>query len=392
MIFINVQYPANVAAFFAVFNFGNLDFLQNPMDVIFTNLDEFSLPVPQKFEDYEVDGLFLANAGNMLLLWGLNILTFGASYLFLRYTRNMPRTLTKFCTKTVNVFMWSGTMRTFITSFMEISIASFLQLGVLTFESSLTAISSICGILFGLFSVLLPVFAYKIVRKFDSDPIYVTQRFDTLVEEYKQNDDIHKYFTVIALGKNLIFAASLVYLHDYPYTEIITIISITFSHAYLFFKYKPCENNLNNNANAISEAIFGIIYLLIFILIHDDYSSSFSDNTRMDLGWAILMGCGIILMVSIVVALAEQYTVMKNTVNMIRTMLKDSKKTREKRRRKFKENIDKTNIDIEMSREYRRTTDNANLISDGPGYLTKNQQKTIIRLKKRRRDVYRKWR
>ena len=55
MLFINVQYPANVQAFFPIFTLGNLDFIPNPMNLIFTNIDDFSLPVPPRFEEYEVD-------------------------------------------------------------------------------------------------------------------------------------------------------------------------------------------------------------------------------------------------------------------------------------------------------------------------------------------------
>lgn len=363
MIFINVQYPANVEAFFPVFSIGNLDFLPNPMWIIFSNIDDFSLPVPQKFADYEVDGLFLANAGNMLLLWGLNLMIFSVSYLILRYTRNMPPLLTKGCSKTVNIFMWSGTVRTFITSFMEISIASFLQMRVLTFSSGLFSASSISGILFCIFSLSLPMVAFKIVQIYDTDPLYVTRKFGTLIEEYKQNDDIHKYFTVIALGKNLIFAASLVYLHDYPYTEIITIISITFSYAYLLCKYRPFESKVASYANFLSEAVFGIIYLFIFILIHDDYSPAFSDDTRINIGWGIILGCGIILMASIVIALAEQYSVIKNMIIMLKAVLKKGQKSREERSRKFRRKIKKASPEAELSRDPSIHTDHASLIT-----------------------------
>ena len=211
------------------------------------------------------------------------------------------------------------------------------------FYLGLFSASSISGIIFGTFGVTLPVFAYKIVHRYDTNPKYIKFKFGTLLEGVKLNDGIQKYFTVIAIGRNLILAASLVYLHNYPYIEIFSLTSLSFLFAFLLFKYKPYENKVSNISNFISEFVFGVVHIIIFILIHDDYSPSFSDEERMNLGWGIICGCGIILMTSLVLAITEQVSVVIKMIGLLKKVLKKENKSREQRMKKLTQKIKKVN-------------------------------------------------
>jgi len=350
LIFINVEYPANVVPFFKLFAMGNLSFLPNPTAWIFPNIDNESLDAPAKFMDNDLNGLFLQTGGEMLLTWFVVLLCYGASLLLLKYTRNMPRALTLGASKTVDIFEWSGVFRTLITSYTQLALAAFLQVRVLDYSSLLFALSSVFGIIFVIFTVAMPVLTLAVVYKYQKRPKYMEKKFVALVEELKRGPEslLPKYINVLFLLRRFALAATLVFLHDYPYVEVALLIVNYFGWALLLCKYLPYESKLNNAVNIMTEVTFTGIHIIIFLLVHDDFMNSFSDNLRLTLGWVIIGCCGVILVVTLAASFVQQYGTMKELWALLKKVLiKENKSGRVKmmdsKRKEIKE-VDNNNM------------------------------------------------
>jgi len=327
MAFINVQYPANVNSFFALFTEGNLSFIPNPMSWFFPNIDDESLDAPQKFLDYDVNGLFLQASGNMLLTWFCVSVGYGVSHLFLKYTRNMPRLISLTTSKTVEIFEWSGVFRTLITSYTQLTITAFLQVRVMNFETPLFAISSYCGMIFVVLAGVVPLVTWLVIYRFSSKTLYMKRKFGTLVEELKIGAAhiIPKYFNLFFLIRRLVLCLTLVFLYYLPYLEISVLVLNCFIWLVLLWKYLPYETNLNNVVNLVTEGIFLGIHIIIFILIHDDYIAYFSDQARLNFGWVIIGGCAVILIIALLASFVQQYFVLKKLFGLFLQVIRGKK-------------------------------------------------------------------
>jgi len=346
MIFINVEYPANVIPFFKLFSMGSLNFLPNPTAWFFPDIEDESLDAPQKFLDNDVDGLFLQTGGEMLLTWFVVIVGYGLSLFLLKYTRNMPRILTGAASKTVEIFEWSGVFRTLITSYTQLAIAAFLQVRVLNYTSFLFGLSSICGILFVVFTALMPVLTWYVIHKHRRSPKIMQKKFGTLIEELKTDPKviIPKYINFLFLIRRLVLAMTLVFLYDYPYVEVTMLILNYLGWTVLLCIYMPYESKLNNVVNITTEVIFTGVHVVIFLLVHDDTVQAFSDDLRLTLGWVIIGSCGVILVVTLVASFVQQFETMKELFLLVKKLL--TKKGREELKMSMSSGLKKKELKI----------------------------------------------
>lgn len=297
MIFINVQYPVNVQAFFGLFSLGNLPFIPNPIEWFFPEIDSVDLQAPSKFLENDVDGLFLQTAGNMLLTWFLVLVGFLASKFILKFTRNMPRLLNRAAFKMVKMFEWSGVIRTFMTSYTQLSLAAFLQIRVLNFDRQLYGVSSLTGIAFALFAFVFPPVLILLIHRFSKYPKILNTTFSTLTDEFKYDTQklVPIYFNAFFVIRRLVLVLALIFLHDYPYVEVIVLILNCLIWLILLLKYFPYDKKMHNIVNIISEFLFVVIHVMIFLFAHDDQKDWLTDKKRLDLGWIIISCCGVIL-------------------------------------------------------------------------------------------------
>jgi len=324
MIFINVNYPANVQAFFGLFTLGNLSFIPNPIGWFFPDIDDETLNAPYKFTDNDVNGLFLQTGGNMLLTWFLVIVGYIASKLFIRFTRNMPKLLGMAASKTVEIFEWSGVLRTLITSYTQLSMASLLQLRVLSFETELYGVSSGSGIAFIAFTFLFPLMLFWIIHKYSKSPRILKVKYSTLIEEFKY-EKTPLYFNAFFVLRRLAMILSLVFLHDYPYLEVFLLILNCVVWTVLLVKFLPYDNKINNVVNILSEILFVAIHVIIFLFAHDDHVDWLTDQEKLDLGWIIIGCCGVILVLTLIASFVQQFFVLKNLLKLFWQVMKGKK-------------------------------------------------------------------
>ena len=336
MIFINVQYPVNVQAFFSLFTLGNLSFVPNPIEWFFPDIGDIDLQAPEKFLENDVDGLFLQTAGNMLLTWFLVLVGYIVSKLVLRFLRNMPKLLNTAASKTVEIFEWSGVIRTLITSYIQLSLAAFLQMRVLSFDRKLYGISSLCGAAFTAFAFLFPPLTIFLIRKLSKSPRQLKAKYSTLTEEFKYDQQklTPIYFNAFFILRRLALTLTLVFLHNYPYLELLTLILNCPTWLVLLCWFLPYDNKMNNIVNIISEFLFVVIHVIIFLFAHDDHKDWLTDQKKLDLGWAIIGCCGVILSLTLIVSFIEQYYAVKNLIKLRIKAIKGKKDSSLKVKRK----------------------------------------------------------
>jgi len=337
LIFIDVNYPANVQIFLEIFSMGSLGFIPNPLDWFVEDIDEYTLPVPGRYNEYDFSGLFLDNAGNELLLLAFVLAIYLVSKIAMRWLRKLP-TSTRFLTnKTVGWFEWSGILKSLIASYTDMVQAIFLQLRVLTYYSRVFILSSVLSFITLGFAVVLPVIVFIIIRKYDSQPELLCIKFDALVEEYDPKKKAGRYFVPIWLLRRFIMCLSLVFLQGYPYVQINILCILMVISIFHLWVYTPYPSKKVNVCNTIMEVGFGLIHAVIYILIYDDHNPSFTEAQRLQFGWVIIVACGVILLISVGLNFFEQIKEIIKGIRMVRTLLlskPDKKKPAKKRERK----------------------------------------------------------
>ena len=330
LIFIDVNYPANVQMFLKIFSMGSLSFIPNPMEWFVQDIDAYNLPVPKRYNDYNFSGLFLDNSGNELLLIALTLGLYMASKACRKWLRRVPTTIRFSTNKTVEWFEWSGILRSLITSYTDIAQAVFLQLKVLTFYSTVFTLSSVLAFLTLGFIVCFPFLIFMIIRRFNDQPELLFVKYETLAGEYNIKKKSSRNFIVIWLVRRLIMCLSLVFLQGYPYVQI-NVLCILMAAA-IFYQWicAPYTTRKENICNTLMEILFGCIYGVVYVLIYDDHNPSFTEDQRLQMGWIIIFACGAILMISMGLSLLEQVRVVIRGIRLLKQLMskKDKKKTK----------------------------------------------------------------
>ena len=131
LLFVNTELPKNLKSYLQIFKVGTLSFLPNPAKIIFPDLEEESLSAPERFEDSDVDGMFLVNAGSMILIWILAMVLLVLVIIILRYFKSMPAFIDRLLKKLKKALVWSGVFKVWIMTYLELTMASFLQIRVM---------------------------------------------------------------------------------------------------------------------------------------------------------------------------------------------------------------------------------------------------------------------
>jgi len=341
LIFINVNFPANVQIFLEIFSLGTLDFIPNPLEWFVHNIDEYSLPAPNRFQEYDVDALFLNNAGNELLFLALVVGTYLASKIIKKWVRGLHTGLRKLTNKCVDWFEWSGILNSLITSYTDFVQAILLQMRVLSYYSYIYTISSILTFVTLGFAIILPILVFIIILKHKD-----YSKFDALVGEYDIKALTGKYFVPIWLVRRSVMVISLVSLQDYPYVQInilCVLMAISIFTSWMYCPYSSRKDNINNT---LTEVLFGMIHAVIYALLYDDHNPSFSDAQRLQLGWAIIAICGMILTISLVLNIIEQICEFKKTYKMLKELFCPQKSKNKIRRTKENDLRDTENVNL----------------------------------------------
>jgi len=306
LIFIDVNYPANAKIFLEIFSLGSLDFIPNPLDWFVHDIDQYDLPVPGRYIEYDFTGLFLENAGNELLFLGLVIVAYILAKLLMKWIRMMPISLRTLSNRTVGWFEWSGILNSLMSSYTDTVQAIFLQMRVLAYSSKVFALSSILAIVTLGSLALLPIVLLGIIKKYGRKKKFLNDKFDALVGQYNVKKEAGRYYVPIWLLKRLVMCVSLVFLQGYPFMQISLLCVLVVCSVIHVWGFTPYSSIKDNICNTIIEVLYGLIHVVIYVLIYDDNSGSFSEEKRFKFGWAIVTFCVLILVISVILTVIEQ--------------------------------------------------------------------------------------
>ena len=277
LILINIDYPPNVEILLNIFKVAKLDFVPNPIDVIVPDMKEQSLPAPKKFDDNGFDALFLANSGNILLLWGLIGFLYGASLFILKYFKGIHKGFKILCRKIISWFRWSGAYQIIDANFVSLLIPAFLQVRELSFTSSLFFTSSVFGIIFSCLGGLFIIAVYIIIKKLVNDESI--SKYSAFVEGYRLDQNKAKLFNVAELLKKLVTAAVLVFLYEHPLILLGILLLMNILMVIITLVIRPYKKTWDCKLKIIMESLFGVLHLAILILGFEEFYSDCSKVT-----------------------------------------------------------------------------------------------------------------
>jgi len=343
LIFIDVNYPANVQMFLKVFSLGSLSFLPNPLEWFVHNINDYNLVVPKRYNDYNFSGLYLDNAGNELLFLVLVLGVYFLCKAAKKWLRRLPTSIRFSTNKVVDWVEWSGILSSVITSYTDIAQAVFLQMRVLVFYSTVFTLSAVLSFVTLGFIIFFPVLIILIIRRHNDHPELLYIKYETLAKEYNIKKIAARYFIPIWLIRRFTMCLSLVFLQGYPYVQINVLCLLVATTIYYSWMYAPYATKKENICNTLMEILFGCIHGCIYILIYDDHNPSFSEDQRLQMGWVIIFACGIILLISLGLNLLEQVRAVIRGIRLLKKLM--SKQDKPKIAHKKKMELDSIAVD-----------------------------------------------
>lgn len=321
LIFINVNYPGNVQMFLKIFSIGALDFIPNPLQWFVHDIDDYSLPAPKRFQEYDVDALFLNNGGNELLFLTSVIGTYLGAKMIKKWIRSVPLNVRNLTNNMVGWFEWSGIISSLTASYTDFVLAIFLQMRVLTYDSYVYTISSVLAFVTLGFAVIIPIYAFVILSKYGNSHEALNEKYEALAGEYNIKKIAGRYFVPIWLIRRFLMCFSLVYLQVYPHLQISVLCVLMLISIVHTLGFSPYSSRKDNIVNTITEILFGMIHVAIYVLLYDDHKRNLSDAQRLNIGWVIIGLCGTILIMSLVLNLIEQIKELKTRLKELKQLL-----------------------------------------------------------------------
>ena len=105
----------------------------------------------------------------MFLLWVLAMIIYIIAKVVVRFMEKLPKNVMKIFIKIKEYFEWSGIIRTWITSYIEVLLAAGLQVWHISFGSVYKGFSTTLAIIICLVSVLFPVMGFIRIKQAEKD-------------------------------------------------------------------------------------------------------------------------------------------------------------------------------------------------------------------------------
>ena len=305
LLYLNVNYPYNVVAFFQLFSISSIEgLLPNPVEYVAPALYEdmqVGLPSPPKFADNEMDGLFLNNAGATLAGWIVIGALYGCSKLILFTFRTWGR-FNRIITTFKEKFEWGFVYNALIGTYPELIIASCLQFVNMDFTTHINRFSSIAALIVGACCFWAP---FTVTAALESSAEVLGTEFhekkhgafyeDFIVDSQKKVSPETAYyrrnFMAFIFLRKMAYFSGIVLAYDIPILQML--ISCCSGLVLLVFmiKVKPYRNKRDAWMNMGSEVIMVMIHLVIFLFAGDDITQKMSDTQRKNVGWVVIILC-----------------------------------------------------------------------------------------------------
>ena len=343
-LYMNVNYPENVNAFFELFSISSFSFIPNPIEVLAPEIyEEMQVPLtsPPKFLDNELDARFLNSCGLMLTGWGI----VGVSYLiirFLLFAFRMQGLLSRLFLYFRSKFEWGLIISTLIGSFPNLFLAAILQINNLNFQGSLNQGSSIMGLATGIVCLSAPFLSIYLLDSTSNEwgsrshheryqSLY--NGFKLLADEEEENVTppetayYRRNFLAIIFLRKMAYLSALLFMYDVPLLQLAGTCGSGVIMLIFMLKFKPYAQSRDAWLNVGSEIILLVIHLVIFILAGDDITQRLSDNQRKNVGWVIVGLCSLLVVYNCYFVLVEQIDQIRSFIRYL-IRLRSSKKAK----------------------------------------------------------------
>ena len=305
LLYLNVNYPYNVVAFFKIFSVANVNsIIPNPIQYVDPSLYQImqtGLSSPPKFYDNSTDALYLNNAGTTIAMWFLG----GALYLFCKFMLFTFRTTGRFNKMISNFkeqFEWGLVYNAMIGTYPDLIIASCLQFRNMNFTGPIYTFSSIAALVFGACCFWAP-FAVTGALESSQEVLgskHHAKKHGALYETFKIKYDknvsaekayLQRNFMAIIFLRKIAYFSGIVLAYYTPLLQLTITCGSGLALFICMIVVKPFRNKRDAWMNAGSEAVLVVIHIVIFILAGDDITLKMTDTQRKNVGWVVIFLC-----------------------------------------------------------------------------------------------------
>lgn len=313
LVFLSAKYPENVKTFLSALNIANMAFLPNPFQKYGVTEDPFPDP-PKSFVDEGFNTDFIMNTGQFILIWMIVIAIFPVSVILYHY---IPRF--KIIRSLKNMYEYSIFFRLGIESFLEISMAVFLQFRQIVTPDYKSGYASIVLSFVTLFYLVLTYVLVVWKVTFASQEIIKKEAYEkkygTLFEGFRKDSKISVSFLLFQHTRRIIFAVLCAYLYEYTTVQVALSTLLSFSYTLALILIRPFEKNILGNALHISsEVLFFSAHCIILKFLDKELS----DDERDNLGWAVISLLSLSLILHLIANLIIQVISIIASVKSIR--------------------------------------------------------------------------
>ncbi|CAD8198174.1 unnamed protein product [Paramecium octaurelia] len=353
--YINTQFPYNLEQFFDMFGFAQLSFISKYFDIAglidpyidFENLKS----IPKKISDDGYNSLFIINGTSLLTIWLSFIFVFVIAIMVLpilrqfqmKYFSDTPEKdkwvlriklyflsikifIGELCYIIISEFIFSGMIRTHISTAYDYSFSMILQISALELRSQdqLVQVSSVLSLL-ALAVYLLVIYAITYISQLSNYSITQKinqQRYGSIFEGLNLNGYC-KYTNAIILLKKLLFMFLLIFTYQDPLFQSINLAFLSLIQSLLIFYFKPFEDQNEYKKQFSCEINITITLFLISILIIDQdlHLNFFTEEDKINLGWCCIICISCILIIQLVIDIFQQWKLLIKKYRQIKRLI-----------------------------------------------------------------------
>ena len=289
------------------------------------NIEQYQLPSPLKFQENEIDGLFINNAGGIFSSWLMLIIVYGFVKFVLYYSKKKrKRRSNSYWKKVMSNLEWSGFIRNFMASYFESCLFSVLQLKHIWPDQEIQKFSAFLAMVVFIFNVVSLYLGTLLIPKVQRLHYSQAKKFIALIEHLKYRPMIARYLNLITLFKRLVNAIILVLLHDSPAILIGLLMILDLSYFIFILIVKPHTQSKERLMTLADDAISFIIYLLILILNAMNLQGA-SKDAKSNLGWMVIGCCITGMFISCIYVCIESWSSWKETWKKVKQRLFNKK-------------------------------------------------------------------
>ena len=149
----------------------------------------------------------------------------------------------------LHLILFFGTIvRILLECYLEIAISCFLNLKLLIWHDSGEYSASVFTFCFLFIVIVLPFFIYKFLLESRSrlNKKSFKLKYHELFSMIKKKSNITLLYNAVFIARRLFYALMLVYLGNYPFTQIAILIILSYLNVLYVFKFQPFREKLGN--------------------------------------------------------------------------------------------------------------------------------------------------